>query len=105
MLHTYIEQYSVWWGTDEYHNISDIILLIISDSQDKMIALKTDKHTEDYWEVMNNIDYKFAAIPFAFILIRIWSLTSDILYVYVGESPNDLLEGLVSFLMYALVCD
>ena len=70
-----------------------------------MIALKTDKHTEDYWEVMNNIDYKFAAIPVAFILIRIWSLTSDILYVYMGKSPTDLQEGLVYFLMYSLVCD
>ena len=75
-----------------------------------MIALKTDKHAEDYWEVMNNIDYKFAAIPIAFILIRIWSLISDILYVYVQLSPNKLLKHkgtvwLVYTLMYLLVCE
>ena len=68
-----------------------------------MIALKTDKHTDDYWEVMNNIDYKFTAIPFAFILIRIWSLISDIVYVYIRKSPNNLPKGLVYFLMYSLV--
>ena len=69
-----------------------------------MIALRTDKHADDYWEVMNNIDYKFAAIPFAFILIRIWSLISDILYVYVGKSPTGLPRWLVYLLMYLLVC-
>lgn len=70
-----------------------------------MIALKTDKHAEDYWEVMNNIDYKFAAIPIAFILIRIWSLCSDIIYVYVGLSPKHLPPSLVYILMYLLVCE
>jgi hypothetical protein len=69
-----------------------------------MIALKTDKHAEDYWEVMNNIDYKFAAIPIAFILIRIWSLCSDLIYVYARLSPQDLPRSwLVYVLMYLLV--
>ena len=68
-----------------------------------MIALKTDKHAEDYWEVMNNIDYKFALIPLAFILIRIWSVVGDIVYIYVGHSPNRLHIGVVYFIMCSLV--
>ena len=70
-----------------------------------MIALKTDKHAEDYWEVMNNIDYKFALIPVAFILIRIWSLVSDIVYIYAGLSPDKhhLPKGVVYFLMCSMV--
>lgn len=68
-----------------------------------MIALKTEKHVDDYWEVMNNVDYKFAAIPAAFLLIRIWSLISDIIYVYVGLSPDKLRPELVYALMYSLV--
>ena len=72
--------------------------------QDKMIALKTDKHAEDYWEIMANLDNKFTAIPIAFILIRIWCLASDIIYVYVGKSPANLNTGLVYFLMCSLVC-
>ena len=74
--------------------------------QDKMIALKTNKHTEDYWEVMNNIDYKFAAIPIAFVLIRIWSLVSDIIYVYASVSPKSLPRSWLAYaLMYMLVCE
>ena len=71
-----------------------------------MIALKTNKHTEDYWEVMNNIDYKFAAIPIAFVLIRIWSLVSDIIYVYASVSPKSLPRSWLAYaLMYMLVCE
>lgn len=71
--------------------------------QNKMIALKTEKHADDYWEVMNNIDYKFGAIPVAFILIRIWSLISDIVYIYVRMTSAQLPKWTMYFLMLSLV--
>lgn len=31
-----------------------------------------------------SIDYKFLAIPLAFILLRVWSFIADVLYLYIG---------------------
>ena len=31
-----------------------------------------------------SIDYKFLAIPLAFILLRVWSFVADVLHLYIG---------------------
>ncbi len=39
---------------------------------------------------MNHIDYKFIFIPVIFVLLRMWGVILDILYVYVGLHDNQI---------------
>lgn len=49
-----------------------------------------------------SIDYKFLAIPIAFILLRVWSFVVDILYLCFRKKP---LSEILNVLGVSQICD
>ena len=52
---------------------------------------------------MNHIDYKFIFIPVIFVLLRMWGLILDILYVYLGLQDNNIPTVIDKTLLYLSV--
>ena len=42
------------------------------------------RRSDKFMLALLSIDYKFLSIPLAFILLRVWSFVSDLLYLYIG---------------------
>jgi len=59
--------------------------------------------SKKFWSNMNHIDYKFIFIPVIFVLLRMWGLILDILYVYFGLRDNDLPTSIDKILNYLSV--
>lgn len=57
-----------------------------------------------YWEaVVNKVDYKFLLIPIVFVLLRIWTIIVNIVYIYAQVEPSDLPTWLDKTLVYMAV--
>ena len=62
--------------------------------------LKNDADAKVYLQAMYNIDYKFIVIPLMFIFLRIWSLITDTLLIYIQIPSDEIPQWIMKALLY-----